>query len=658
MGQRKGSPAKGKKPSAAAHGEDNNVATSGRKSRSSPPPRPPPESPVRSAHSRSAHNRSAHSRTSAGPSPPRRNYHRDTAAPSLADGMKNRKSLNTWMTGGNLMKAPTKPKLTVPQNWTTRSGRFRPSESGWGFDARTTVGRFTGGLSVMAGSSFVSGIMGRGRVSRKDLNADGNDEIQDPEAIAAFQQHLGEAGIKPTIVVDGNWQSRSNISMVSMSDASYILDLAQQKQFRGKERQEEALEEAFILYKTALGEGADDDEQMFFMLLNEVKKELDEKYKEKDRKNDRDLDRALEAEMLRRERQQKGMRDSEHDQDLGIDVGRRKSKVSNLIDDEEYYHEVEERQQQHEKETAQSNNNLMEYSRGPRPEQKSQLNQDGATTKTSGFFSCCGKDVEDSVVIATTKTVREDESKTLQHRDPSFFKRLRKKQAEEEEERKKKREIELSNDDMWWEEKSVEVNVPEIDDDLPTTRTRGSKGSQDTLGETSNESPRSRKSEPLSLFQKSPNPPETKLRRRKSNPLALSPGSPSRKTATESTVSSLSSSEKKNESPGKKKKRSVSKARKRSVSPTKTRKSKSKSPKRSQSRDTGADGDKTRSPKKKGKLKATKSSDALTSPKKAKKKKTRPKSADPPGHDSSEFLYEEKPAKRKSKMKLSDSGSN
>ena len=230
------------------------------------------------------------------------------------------------------MKAPTKPKLTVPQNWTTRSGRFRPSESGWGFDARSTVGRLTGGMStVFGGSSFVSGMMGRGRVSRKDLD---NVEVEDPEAVEAFQKDLEGKGIKPTIIVDGDWQSRSNISMVSMSDASYILDLAQQKQFRGKERQEEALEEAFLLYKTALAEGADDDEQMFFMLLNEVKKELDEKYKERDRKNDRDLDRALEAEVLRREREQrkgKGMQTSEHDEALGLDVGRRTSKVNVLI---------------------------------------------------------------------------------------------------------------------------------------------------------------------------------------------------------------------------------------------------------------------------------------------------------------------------------------
>jgi hypothetical protein len=646
MAQRKRSPAKGKKPAATG----GKKAKKGGKKSQLPPP--PPESPRRSSHSK----------RSTGLSSPRVIQGDGVYAPSplmATNAIQNRKSLTPWMTGGHLMRAPDKPRLTVPKDWTTRSGRFRPSETGWGFDARSTVGRMTG-LSVFSGmgGGTGDGMMDHARISRRDLEIA---EIEDPETNEAFQKDLEEKGIKPVIVVDCEWETRSNVSTVSLSDTSYILDLAQQKQFRAKERQEEALEEAFILYKAALKEGAVDDEQMFFMLLNEVKKELDQKYAEKDKKNDRDLDSALEAEIARREKEEKkkGMQESEHNQEYGIDVGRRNSIVTGLIADEEYYHEVEERQQEYQKKTPETTSNVkqVEYSRGPRPAPKPTIEKNGPGTKSVGFFSCCGKDVESSVLIATTNTIREDESKAMQQRDPDFFKRLRRKQAEKDELKKKNTQIELSDVDMWWKDKSIEVSVPEIDNDIPSATTRGNESrstthaaeqKKSTGSMSSNDSPISRKNGPLSACQKSPIQKDPKLRRRMTNPVLESPSSPRHKKS--SSISSLSSSEKRSNSPRKEKKEFLS--------PKKLRKSNSKSPKRKKRLENdSANSDDLRSAKKNGKnMKTSKSSDALPSPSKKAKKTKRLQSKDPSGQDSSEIFYDKKPKKRKSKKKLTDNG--
>lgn len=597
MVSRKGSPTKGKKPAPSA-GKENSIASAkkmaskramddGKKLPIASPPQSPRQSPLR------------------------RNYTRD--------GMQDRKSLTPWMTGGNMMRAPTKPKLTVPNNWTTMSGRFRPSESGWGFDARSTVGRLTSfsvfsGQGGGGGASFVNGVSSYFRVSRRDLDSV---EIEDAETSEAFRKDLEEKGMKQTIVVDKDWELRSNISVVSMSDASYILDLAQQKQFRAQERQEEALEEAFILYKTALAEGASDDEEMFFMLLTEVKKELDEKYRENDRKNDKLLDKALEAEMKRRER--KELHGSEHSD--GVDVGKKTNKLRELLGEEELYLEVEDA---HKLDHVQNFQRLVpdskevrevEYTRSSPTHSKTTNSSTMNVKKSSGLFSCCGKDVEDSVVIATGPTVANETRRILEHRDPSFFKRLRKKQAEQEETNMspRRKQVGLSDDDMWWQNKSIEINVPDIEDDTvpsnPSARTEPEQ-IKSAVSQSSNESPRSRKSEPMRVSQR-----DLQSQEEKQSPLSRKLSrSPAKKERTKSNPTggtSKSSSRRTSKSISSMSEESFDSPRKKHNSPKK------KSTKKSRGQDAdSADSDKDKLLTVKGKKsKSAKSSNDLRSPK-------------------------------------------
>ena len=92
---------------------------------------------------------------------------------------------------------------------------------------------------------------------------------------------------------------------MSLGNASYILDLAQQKESRKSDRQEEALEEALELYGTWLTEGKKDDQNVFLMILQEVKKEQKAKYKEADKRHAALLDAALDEELKRREQVKK-----------------------------------------------------------------------------------------------------------------------------------------------------------------------------------------------------------------------------------------------------------------------------------------------------------------------------------------------------------------
>ncbi|KAG7368662.1 hypothetical protein IV203_031405 [Nitzschia inconspicua] len=417
-------------------------------------------------------------------------------------------TLTPWMTGGHMMRAPSKPTLTLPKNWTTRSGRFRPSEFGWGFtDARSTFGVITAGLSAVSGGGW-SGRGGSRPPSSRNIqqqqNGGKDEEItEDPEQQAKFYADLDEKGIKQIIVVDAEWETRSAISVVSMSDASYILDLAQQKQFRHNQRQEEALEEAFILYKVALAEGAVDDEQMFFMLLEETKKELDQKYAERDRKLDQMLDEALEAEIKRREKEKQRKLDhgSSQTNDNQENFDSDDAITTHQIAEEEYYNEVL-------KTTSEMFTKLKgdDESKPTLPVTRSDNthpeNDETASPKKSspGLFSCCGRDVENSVVVSNKPTMGELVSKSLQQRDPAYFKKLRRQQ---EEEKKKLQQMELTDEDKWWQNNTVKVDVPDVEEDMPSKK---SNESFDTSSELGSDSVRRRKRSNTTSFQGNPSP--------------------------------------------------------------------------------------------------------------------------------------------------------
>lgn len=101
-------------------------------------------------------------------------------------------------------------------------------------------------------------------------------------------------------------EHQTNVSSLSLGDQSYIMDLANQKEYREERRQEEALEDALDLYKAALSEGAPKSVEFFKTILGQVLSELNEEYHEKDRLQDEWLEAALQEEIERHEREEQG----------------------------------------------------------------------------------------------------------------------------------------------------------------------------------------------------------------------------------------------------------------------------------------------------------------------------------------------------------------
>jgi len=209
----------------------------------------------------------------------------------------------------------------VPSTWTTASGKFDPQQNCLGFDAKSNVG-INGAMIFGSSNSVVTGAddseCSPSSVTDVPDNFvhDGSShspprrvhildgEIEDPVRRNRFYKSLKKKGIRKHYTFDENWETSSSNSVVSdlsISAASYILDLAQQKESRAKDREDEALEEALDLYGTWLAEGKTDDRNIFMMILHEVKKEFKFKYAADDRRQDKLLDAALEEEIQRRE---------------------------------------------------------------------------------------------------------------------------------------------------------------------------------------------------------------------------------------------------------------------------------------------------------------------------------------------------------------------
>jgi hypothetical protein len=321
-------------------------------------------------------------------------------------------------------------------------------------------------------------------------------EIEDPEEREAFYKGLDKMGIQATIDVADDFSERNPVSVVSMGYASYILDLAQQREMREKDRQEEALEEALELYKTALSEGAKDDEKLFLAILSEIKKELDEKYVEVYKKKDEWLDEALQAELDRRAalknepKEEASYQQSEEmlpeSSTKKLDGSKRSTRVDEIIEStrwdghkndvgnweeceneyEDYYQDIqgdeeeEDWDETHVKDASSRSNRKVSSKdkNSPRPSEKT-------TGGGGGGFLCCGKAVEDSVLITNGPSPARPSRDHSQNNFSALFKSLKKKK--EEEEKKQRHEELLVEEDMWWKNEPVEVNVPEIEDDAP-----------------------------------------------------------------------------------------------------------------------------------------------------------------------------------------------
>lgn len=211
----------------------------------------------------------------------------------------------------------------IPKHWTTKSGKFDPQKSEYGFDNRSNsamhANRRNARRRLMERNNESSNdemSNGDSEDSQENASNTSNEEqkkkkkalvegeIQDPHERHQFYKKLKKSGIKRTFEFADNWETHSansEISEISVGNASYILDLAQQKESRKTDRQEEALEEALELYGTWLTEGKNDDQNIFLMILHEVKKEQKEKYKEADKRHTELLDAALDDELKRRE---------------------------------------------------------------------------------------------------------------------------------------------------------------------------------------------------------------------------------------------------------------------------------------------------------------------------------------------------------------------
>lgn len=373
-----------------------------------------------------------------------------------------------------LMRAPS----YIPSAWTTASGSFQPKEADLAFDANSAVGANGAALSKSNGRSGGS-LLGKRGSQHSHESYDSVDkavvqvEIEDPIEREAFYKRLDEVGIKPTIVVDDDYSVRNPVSVISLGDASYILDLAQQREMRENDRHEEALEEALDLYKTALAEGATDDERMFLAILNEVKKELHDKYVEEYQQKDEWLDEALQAELERREKLAKEPKNQNQQEEASpktqLDDGRRATRVDEIIewegwdgyDENEDWHGYSDYYDDYPEDWDGANANATGLTDAlPSSSKTAEIPK-----KKKGGGGCCGKDVEDSVVISDAPRAAKAQKHTPQS-DPAFFTKLKKKKAEKEK-KEKDTELLLGDDDMWWKNAPIEVTVPEIEDDQP-----------------------------------------------------------------------------------------------------------------------------------------------------------------------------------------------
>jgi len=243
---------------------------------------------------------------------------------------RSRRSNNPWTDnvsdhGSHESILPSFSQLPVPSNWTTASGKFDPRRSEMGFDARSNMainvntnhgscGSTKSGVSDHSPSNTSDDASmqktNSKRKGKKKSSIDDDTEILDGDIANPAERHrfhktLKKAGIKKAFTFDQNWEdssTSSEVSELSIGNASYILDLAQQKETRKRDREEEALEEALELYGTWLTEGKCDDKNIFLMILHEVKKEQKAKYKKADKRQAALLDAALDEELKRREK--------------------------------------------------------------------------------------------------------------------------------------------------------------------------------------------------------------------------------------------------------------------------------------------------------------------------------------------------------------------
>lgn len=163
---------------------------------------------------------------------------------------------------------------------------------------------------------------------KREQNYDDEERSMTSTEEKILADELGNQGISLFVEIDDGDASLGDLSELSTSNQSYILDLATQKENREKYLKEEILEESLVLYKEArkAGHGS---EAFFLMIVSEVQKKFEVSKSEFFRIQDERLDQALDEELLRRQQELNSSSGT-----LRSGKGGRQERVDNFIEKE------------------------------------------------------------------------------------------------------------------------------------------------------------------------------------------------------------------------------------------------------------------------------------------------------------------------------------
>jgi hypothetical protein len=126
-----------------------------------------------------------------------------------------------------------------------------------------------------------------------------DDDFSSKSSEQRFILKLATLNMPPTIEVDEEEMKKPH-SDVTLGGESYILDLARQRETRKRDLQEEALEDALLMYKKKLKEGSEETDELFLTMVVEAQNILTEEYEPIWEAKDTYLEQALQYELERR----------------------------------------------------------------------------------------------------------------------------------------------------------------------------------------------------------------------------------------------------------------------------------------------------------------------------------------------------------------------
>ena len=143
-----------------------------------------------------------------------------------------------------------------------------------------------------------------------DANNGFNFTAKELEEMEQLHQQMSAQGLPPILDVPqhDDEEADGRLSIISISDESYIQDLINQRETRENDRKEEALEDAMALYQIAIrDQGLPESEELFLQIFHEVLREMEQKAIEKDRLQDERLAQVIEKKMAEEEEKKRGV---------------------------------------------------------------------------------------------------------------------------------------------------------------------------------------------------------------------------------------------------------------------------------------------------------------------------------------------------------------